>query len=137
MNYSIKATSFAGSDATLKIKSSEINFGTTDATSKLLPNPAELFLGAFASCILKNIERFSGILKFEYEKASIQVSAVRLEHPPRLDNIRYEVKIYSKDQNLKIALLKRNIEKFGTIYNTVKSSCEVTGEIVKIVDFVL
>lgn len=132
MNYSIEGLSIAGNDASLIIKKSEINFGTTDVTAEDLPNPAELFLGAFASCILKNVERFSGLLKFEYEKAEIEVTAMRLEHPPRLDNIQYKVKIYSKDQRLNVDLLKKNVEKFGTIYNTVKSSCQVSGEMVRI-----
>lgn len=132
MNYSIKASSIAGSSGNIKIKKSKIIFGTTEITAELLPNPTELFLGAFASCILKNVERFSGLLKFEYEKANIQVSAVRLEQPPRLDNFQYELKIFSNDQKLNIELLKKNIEKFGTIFNTVKISCEVSGEILKV-----
>ncbi len=132
MNYSIKATSIAGNDASLTIKKSNINFGTSEKTAESLPNPTELFLGAFASCLLKNVERFSDLLKFEYKKAMIHVEAVRLEQPPRLDNIRYELEIFSADQNLNTKLLKRNIEKFGTIYNTVGMSCEISGEIIRL-----
>ena len=62
----------------------------------------------------------------------IHVEAVRLEQPPRLDNIRYELEIFSADQNLNTKLLKRNIEKFGTIYNTVGMSCEISGEIIRL-----
>ena len=39
-----------------------------------------------------------------------------------------KLSIYSDDQ-LNIELLQKNIEKFGTIFNTVKSSCTVSGEI--------
>lgn len=49
-----------------------------------------------------------------------------------MDEINYDLKIYSQDSNLNIDLLKKNIEKFGTIYNTVKTSCSITGEITKI-----
>ncbi len=134
MNYSIKATSIAGNDASLIIKESTINFGTTQASAKVLPNPTELFLGAFASCLLKNVERFSELLKFEYDKANVDVTVVRLEGPPRLDDIRYNLKIFSTDNNLNVKLLKRNIEKFGTIYNTVGMSCKILGEISKCLD---
>lgn len=137
MNYSIKATSIAGSDASIKIKQTEIIFGTIEATAESLPNPTELFLGAFASCILKNVERFSVLLKFKYDFANIQISAVRLEHPPRLDNIRYELEIMSKDESLNMDLLKTNIEKFGTIYNTVKLSCEISGKMVKVKNYIM
>ena len=71
-------------------------------------------------------------MNFEYSNAEIMVSATRLEKPPRMDEINYELKIYSQDNNLNINLLKKNIEKFGTIFNTVKSSCSITGEIIKI-----
>ncbi|MFB0947882.1 MAG: hypothetical protein QMB24_17315 [Spirosomataceae bacterium] len=49
-----------------------------------------------------------------------------------MDEITYELKIYSNDDRLNIDLLKKNIEKFGTISNTVKSSCTVVGEITKV-----
>jgi len=114
------------------IKESNIQFGTTEKSTKQLPNPTELFLGAFASCILKNVERFSDLMKFEYDKASIYVTAIRLEHPPRLDNIRYELEIKSDDPKLNIKLLKKNIERHGTIYNTVVKSSDVSGRIIKL-----
>lgn len=132
MNYQIKASSHSNQDAVVHIKQSNIDFGTTSKTADALPNPAELFLGSFASCILKNVERFSGMMKFTYTKATLEVNATRLENPPRMENIVYSLTIYSNDKKLKTALLKKNIEKFGTIYNTVKLSCAISGTINKI-----
>ena len=132
MEYSIKASSISKTKAEIEIKQSEISFGITPDTSETLPSPAELFLGSFASCVLKNVERFSGFMKFDYSKAEIDVSAIRLEKPPRMDEISYKLTVYSKDTDLNIKLLKKNIEKFGTIYNTVKLSCSVSGEILVI-----
>ncbi len=66
MNYNIKASSLSNQEAVIHIKQSNIDFGTTTKTPETLPNPAELFLGSFASCILKNVERFSGMMKFTY-----------------------------------------------------------------------
>lgn len=130
MNYSINAVSEAANDAMIHVKQSHIGFGTTEKTSATLPNPAELFLGSFAACILKNVERFSGMMHFSYEKAELEVHAKRLENPPRMDYLTYELTIYSQDEKLNRALLKKNIEKFGTIYNTVKQICEISGNIV-------
>lgn len=129
MEYSIKASSSSRKSASINIKDSEINFGITSESSGKLANPAEIFLGSLSSCILKNVERFSVFMKFEYSKAEIVVKAKRLEKPPRMDEINYVLKIYSNDENLNIQLLKKNIEKFGTIYNTVKSTCSIIGEI--------
>lgn len=131
MNYTITATANSGDHGELMIKESTIAFGTREKSAKELPNPAELFLGAFAACILKNVARFSDLLKFNYDKAVIKVTATRLERPPSIDKIHYELIVYSKDEGLNIPLLKKNIEKFGTIYNTVNSVCTITGIITK------
>jgi len=130
MTYQIQASSNFNDDAVIHIKESHIVFGTTSKTSETLPNPAELFLSSFAACILKNVERFSGMMKFSYSKATITVNAARLEHPPRMDNIDYSLIIYSNDKKLNPDLLKKNIEKFGTIYNTVKLSSTISGTII-------
>ena len=119
MNYNIEAESVAGNEGAIAIKESRIDFGTTERKAVTLPSPAELFLGAFASCILKNVERFSELMPFDYEQASLSVKAIRLERPPRMEQISYELLIYSQDKKLKLTLLKKNIEKFGTICNLV------------------
>ncbi len=129
MNYSIKATSVSNQDAKITIKNSVIDFGITVKTAETLPNPAELFLGSFAACILKNVERFSNIMKFSYTKATLNVTATRLEKPPRMENLKYNLTIYSNDKKMNTQLLKKNIEKFGTIYNTIQQSCTITGTI--------
>ena len=136
MEYAISATSVAKHDATLDIKASKVRFGTTEKTATTLPNPAELFLSSFAACVLKNVERFSGLLHFEYDRAEIKVRATRLENPPRMDAIRYELTIFSRDEKLNVGLLKKNIEKFGTIFNTVQTACSVSGSILKKEDYV-
>lgn len=129
MKYFSQASSSSKNNASIKIKQSEISFGITPESADSLPNPAELFLGSFSSCILKNVERFSILMNFKYTNAEIVVNATRLEKPPRMDEINYELRIYSNDSNLNIDLLKKNIENFGTIFNTVKLSCSIIGEI--------
>jgi len=129
MNYQIKASSISNQDAAIQIKESNIDFGTTEKTAETLPNPAEIFLGSLSACMLKNVERFSDLMKFTYSKATLEVSATRLEKPPRMENIIYKLTIYSTDKKLNIALLKKNLEQFGTIYNTVKLSCTISGTI--------
>lgn len=130
MKYQINATSISNKDAKLEIKQNEIAFGTTSQTTKILPNPAELFLGAFASCMLKNVERFSAMMQFNYNNATVTVSATRTEKPIKMDKIDYLLNVYSSDEKINTLLLKKNIEKFGTIYNTVKLSCSINGIIV-------
>ena len=134
MEYYTTAYSASKTSATIAIKQTSIEFGITPETDESLPNPAELFLGSFSSCILKNVERFSILMHFEYTTAEISVKATRFEKPARMDEINYVLKVHSKDNNLNIDLLKKNIEKYGTIYNTIKLSCTINGSIEKISD---
>jgi uncharacterized OsmC-like protein len=129
MNHSIHAQSTAHQKAVISFKETNTSFGITTETADVLPSPADLFLGAFAACVLKNVERFSGFMKFTYSKAEIEVTSTRLEKPPRMDEIHYTLRIYSNDEKINIVLLKKNLEKFGTIYNTVKLSSKIEGEI--------
>lgn len=131
MEYITQAVSYSKKEAFFQVKDAEISFGITPGTDDTLPNPAELFLGSLSACMLKNVERFSQLMNFEYEKAEITVKGIRLEKTPRMDEIQYELTLYSQDEKLNIELLKRNIENFGTIFNTVKSSCSISGIITK------
>jgi len=129
MEYTIKANSLSKNSGFIYIKQSEVEFGIVSESAKILANPAEILLGALSSCILKNVERFSTFMHFDYSSADIIITATRVDKPPRMDKINYELTIYREDSNLNINLLKKNIEKFGTIFNTLNASCQISGEI--------
>ncbi|MGK0388379.1 MAG: putative OsmC-like protein, partial [Maribacter sp.] len=71
------------------------------------------------------------LLKFDYKNAQIEVIGERQNAPPKMKAIRYTIQIKSQDEQLNVDLLHKNIQKYGTIYNTLKETCEVSG-IVKI-----
>ena len=129
MTYSIKASSKSTDAASLHFKGSDLKIGTMPDSAELLPNPAEVFLGSLAACILKYVERFSTFMQFDYSRAEVEINAIRLEKPPRMETIDYHLILYTDDSNLNTNLLKKNLEKFGTIYNTVKLSCSIEGTI--------
>jgi len=129
MKYSITASSNAKVNGVIDIKNTEVAFGTTQQSKDQIPNPAEIMLGSLAACILKSVERFSGFMNFEYNSASITIEATRLEKPPRMDQITYQLTIHTNDNHLNIELLKKNIEKFGTIFNTINASCDIRGTV--------
>jgi uncharacterized OsmC-like protein len=131
MEYSVSASSTAHHEAQIKAKEQVIEFGITK-DHDTVAGPAELLVSAFAACCLKNVERFSSILKFEYESANIQVKGERQDRPPKIVKLTYELEIKSEDANLKLDLLHRNIQKFGTIYNTLKGTCAIVGKIKRI-----
>ena len=129
MNDHIKSSSISKQDAVVQIKQSHIGFRKTSSTAGILPNPVDLFLFVYGSCILKSVPRFSTMMKFTYSKASIEVKAQQLENPTRMGNIDFNSVIYSHHKNLNSVLLKNNIKKFGTSYNTVKLCCAISGAI--------
>lgn len=130
-NYQVKAQATASGDAEIHINDSRIAFGITPEAADL-PNPVELVLSAFAACCLKNVERFSKMLRFEYERAEITVQGFRQDKPSKLAEISYELQVFTNDESFKAALLQKNIEKHSTVYNTLAASCEVSGSIEKV-----
>jgi uncharacterized OsmC-like protein len=111
-------------------KRSVIEFDSSDGQSDLLPGPADLLTMAFAACVLKNVERFSHVLPFSYEEASIEVLAERQENPPKMTRITYSLELTTNEAEHRIELLHRNIRRYGTIYNTLAETCEVSGNVV-------
>ncbi len=128
-DYQVSGTINPARDATFTVKAASVAFGILSRQEDL-PNPAELLLGSFAACCLKNVQRFSELLGFDYTAATIEVTGKRQEKPTKIIAIRYVIRISSSDEKLNPKLLHKNIEKFGTIYNTLKASCEVAGELV-------
>ena len=113
-----------------KAKGRTIEFDTSRTGSDELPGPAELLILAFAACLLKNVERFSHLLSFDYDGASVAVEAGRQDAPPRFPTIRYELRVATTESEHRVELLHRNICRFGTVYNTLAAACDVEGRIV-------
>jgi len=128
MKYQVSARANAIKNAAFTVRENNVEFGITEDDTESI-NPAELLLAAFAACCLKNIERFSKLLKFEYEKAQINVRGTRQLKPTKMTNITYNIIITSQDKKLNPVLLHKNIQKFGTVYNTLKDSIEISGDI--------
>lgn len=120
------------SEAEIGGKAARIRFDTSAGQSDVLPGPADLLVTAFAACVLKNVERMSRLQPFRYEGAEIEMTAVRAERPPRIARIHYRLTVFSDEPQRRVELLHRNIARQGTIYNTLTSTCEVTGEIVAV-----
>ena len=90
-------------------------------------NPAELLLASVAACILKNMERIAPMIDFDYRGVTVRVHGARQDSPPRMARIDYEILINTDESDRKIELMHENVQKFGTIYNTVASGTELNG----------
>lgn len=107
-----------------------VRFDASAGKSVDLPSPADLLTAAFAACTLKNVARFAQILDFTYQEARIEVVSQRQDSPPRISGVDWTLHITTSDPPERLRLLQTNIERQGTIYNTVAAAAEVTGRIV-------
>jgi uncharacterized OsmC-like protein len=129
MRYSVEATNLPGGTAAVAAHASTIAFDGSAETGELLPGPAALLAAALAACILKNVERFSGLLPFRYEHARVHVELEREEPPPRIVRARYALRILTDEPEQRLELLHRNIVRFGTVTDTLAAGCDVSGTI--------
>jgi uncharacterized OsmC-like protein len=95
-----------------------------------LPGPADLLAAAFAACLLKNLERSRSMLSFSYDDAEVRVVAHRQDAPPRFTEISYELTVTTDEPARRVDLVHRNLQKYGTVYNTLAAVCDVHGEVV-------
>lgn len=100
--------------------------GRTDAF-----NPAELFLAAIAACMIKGIERVTPMLQFEFRGVEVRLKAVRQDSPPRIISVDYELVVDTDESEQRLELLHRNVQKYGTIYNTAAAATELKGRIAR------
>lgn len=129
LEYSINAASKSGGNATAIANNGTIHFDASAEREDKLPNPAELLLISLAACMLKNIERFSEILKYDYIQAKVSIKGFRNDRPPYMSKIDYVLQIETDMDEKKLHLLHKNILKFGTITNTIAKAAELNGTI--------
>jgi uncharacterized OsmC-like protein len=108
----------------------EVGFDASAGRSAELPSPADLLTAAFAACTLKNVARFSAILGFSYQQARIEVVSRRQDSPPRISRVEWVLTVVTSDPPDRLRLLQTNIERQGTVYNTVAAAAEIVGRIV-------
>ena len=129
-SYSVTASTNRDGTSTIAANGYDIVFSSSPAENEHLPGPAELFLGSFSACVLKNVERFGQLLPFSWRDALIEVHGERQETPPRITRIQYLLTIDTDEPLHRLELLHQNIAKHGTIYNTLATVCSIEGRAV-------
>ncbi len=90
-------------------------------------NPAELLLASLAACILKGTERVLPMLQFDLRGIEVSLHGVRQDSPPKMIRIDYEIIVDTEESDTRLALLHKNLQKYGTIYNTLAGATELSG----------
>ena len=128
-SYRVDGENRPGGAGRIASRSTTIDFDGSPVTGDSLPGPADLLAAALAACVLKNVERFAGLLPFRYRRARVEVEIEREEPPPRIVRAHYRLRIETDEPEQRVQLLHRNIRRFGTITNTLAAACELTGVI--------
>lgn len=92
-------------------------------------NPAEILLASLAACILKGTERVIPMLAFDLRGIEVKLHGLRQDSPPKMVRIAYEIEVDTDESDARLALLLRNLQKYGTIYNTLADATELVGSI--------
>ena len=129
MEYNVTTTSRAGADSRAVAKQASIVLDTDMAGRVDAFNPAELLLAAVGTCMLKSMQRIIPMIKFEMQGAEIRLHGVRQDIPPKIEEITYEITVDTDESDQRLALLHKNIRKYGTISNTIAEATNLTGTI--------
>lgn len=116
-----------GGEAHINTQEATIAFDGSRTMGTEVPGPAHLMASALAACILKNVERYSHILPFEYSSATVEVELEREESPPLIIRATYALEINTDEPSPRCKLFHKNILKYGTISNTLALACELSG----------
>ncbi|RAK63300.1 OsmC family protein [Phenylobacterium kunshanense] len=92
-------------------------------------NPAELFLASIAACMIKGIERVAPVLHFDLRGVEVKLHGVRQDSPPKILSVDYELIVDTDETDQRLELLHKNVQKYGTIYNTAAAATSLTGRI--------
>lgn len=128
--YRVHGVSGPGGHGKIRCNSTDIKADTGSISDGFRAGPAELLCAALAACLLKNVERYSDLLPFRYDLASVVVDAVRRDAPPAMTRMHYRLELVTDEPPHRVELLHHNVRKFGTITNTLAAAVDLTGEVV-------
>lgn len=131
LEYTVHAERHDAHGSVVRCKEATLTIDTDPAGRADALNPAELLLAALAACMLKGIERVVPMLLFSLRGVRVQLHAVRKDVPPRLASIRYEILVDTDEPDTRLALLHANVQKYGTVFNTVAPGTDLHGTLTR------
>jgi uncharacterized OsmC-like protein len=131
LSFSLQAKRNNSSGSLVTAKSAELTIDTSLAGRPDTLNPVELLLASQAACFIKGIERLAPTLEFDFRGVQVFLEADRPENEAKIAQIRYRVLIETDESEQRIALMHKNLQKQGTIYNTLSAGTELVGSVTR------
>ncbi|MDI6838179.1 MAG: OsmC family protein [Rhizobiaceae bacterium] len=129
LEYKVSARRIDGHGSEAVAKDARILLDTDIAGRPDAFNPAEMLLASLAACILKGAERVIPMLAFELQGIQVNLHGSRQDSPAKVVRIDYEIVVDTAESDARLDLLHRNLQKYGTIYNTLAGATELVGSI--------
>jgi uncharacterized OsmC-like protein len=127
--YQVNATRIDTHGSRAHCKNADILLDTDASGREDAFNPAELLLAAIAACMIKGIERVTPLLKFDLRGVEVRVHGVRQDTPPMMVSVDYELIVDTDEDDFRLDLLHQNVQRYGTIFNTVAAATKLEGTI--------
>jgi len=93
-------------------------------------NAAQTVLAALGACLISNITYFAEVLRLDVTDLSVNLRGLRVDKPPGLFQIDYEVILASDEPEDKLQKLTDLAAKWGTVTNTLVEGIEPQGRLV-------
>ena len=129
LEYKVTARRIDGHGSEAATKHALVVLDTEIAGREDAFNPAELLLASLAACILKGAERMIPMLEFSLRGIDVALQGQRQDAPPRMVRIDYQIVVDTDESDQRLDLLLRNLQKYGTISNTLAGAVELVGSI--------
>ena len=129
MEYRVAARRIDSHGSEAATKDARIALDTDIAGRADAFNPAELLLASLAACILKGTERVIPLLGFDLRGIEVSLHGIRHDSPPKMLRVTYDIVVDTDETDARLDLLHRNLQKYGTIYNTLAGATELSGTI--------
>ena len=131
MEYRVRAERIDANGSLAFAKAAQVLLGTDLAGRDDAFNPVELLLAALAACMIKGVERVAPMLGFAFDGVEVVLQAERQDAQPKLVKITYQMTVRTAESDDRLALLHRNILKYGTISNTLAGAVDLEGTVAR------
>ena len=131
LEYDVVASRVDDHGSIARCKDAEIILDTDVSGRPDAFNPAELLLAAVAACMIKGIERIAPMNHFTFRGVEVRLHGVRQDSPPFMSSISYELIVDADEDDRRLDLLHHNVQKYGTIFNTIAAATRLEGKIVR------
>lgn len=129
LEYRVSARRVDAHGSTAETKTASIMLDTDIAGRADAFNPAELLLASIAACMIKGAERVAPMIKFDLRGMEVRLHGARQDAPPKMTRIDYEIIVDTPESDQRLALLHKNIRKYGTVSNTIAAATALNGVI--------